>query len=129
MASLVERTVATDRVAGIIQLVRRRWRLRHALAGLGIVVALTVAALWLAALAMERAGFSEASITWARVAVSLVRTFLGLVVGWAIGLAACLAVVAAARALKRFWPSAPHAAPGNGTTHVSIASAEQAVTA
>ena len=72
MASLVERTVATDRVAGIIQLVRRRWRLRHVLFGLGVVLALTVATLWLAAMAMERAGFSEASITWARLVVSLV---------------------------------------------------------
>ena len=59
MASLVERTVATDRVAGIIQLVRRRWRLRHVLFGLGVVLALTVATLWVAAMAMERAGFSD----------------------------------------------------------------------
>ena len=58
MASLVERSIATDRVAGIIQLVRRRWRLRHILVGLGIVLGLTIAALWLAAMAMDRAGFS-----------------------------------------------------------------------
>jgi hypothetical protein len=78
MASLVERTVATDRVAGIIRLVRRRWRLRHALVGLAIVAAMVLASLWLAAIAMERAGFSEASITWARIAVSLVTLVVGL---------------------------------------------------
>ena len=33
MASVVERTVATDRVAHIIRRVRRRWRARHALVG------------------------------------------------------------------------------------------------
>lgn len=86
-------------------------------------------------LALVAAAVGQASLvdTFAHlhtpVAVSLVRTFLGLLVGWAIGLAACLAVVAAARALKRFWPSAPQAPPGNGSTHVSISSAEQAVTA
>ena len=80
MASLVERTVATDRVAGIIQLVRRRWRLRHVLVGLGIVVGLTVLAIWLAAMAMDRAGFSEASITWARVVVSIVM--IGVTARW-----------------------------------------------
>jgi hypothetical protein len=78
MASLVERTVSTDRVAGIIQLVRRRWRLRHVLAGLGVVLALGFAVLWLAAMAMERAGFSEASITWARLAVFVVTVAVGL---------------------------------------------------
>jgi hypothetical protein len=78
MASLVERTVATDRVAGIIQLVRRRWRLRHVLVGLGVVLGLTIGALWLAAMAMERAGFSEMSITWARIVVSLVTIGVGL---------------------------------------------------
>src|SRR5690242_17141027 len=78
MASLVERTVATDRVAGIIQLIRRRWRLRHVVFGLGIVVALTIAALWMAAMAMERAGFSEASITWARLVVTIVMVTVGL---------------------------------------------------
>jgi hypothetical protein len=77
MASLVERTVATDRVAGIIQLVRRRWRLRHVLFGLGVVLGLTLAVLWLAAMAMERAGFSETSITWARLVVSLVTIAVG----------------------------------------------------
>ena len=77
MASLVERTVSTDRVAGIIQLVRRRWRLRHVLAGLGVSLALGLAALWLAAMAMDRAGFSEASITWARVAVFIVTVAVG----------------------------------------------------
>lgn len=80
MASIVERTVAADRVTGIIQLVRRRWRLRHVLAGLGVVIALSVLVLWLAAMAMERAGFSEASITWARVVVSLVA--IGITVRW-----------------------------------------------
>src|SRR6187401_2377871 len=78
MASLVERTVSTDRVASIIQLVRRRWRLRHVLAGLGVVLALGFAVLWLAAMAMERAGFSEASITWARLAVFVVTVAVGL---------------------------------------------------
>ena len=58
MASLVERTATTDRVAGIIQLVRRRWRLRHMLVGLGVVLAMTVVTLGLAARAMDRAGFS-----------------------------------------------------------------------
>ena len=77
MASLVERTVATDRVAGIVQLVRRRWRLRHVLGGLGIVIAMTVGALWIAALGMERAGFNEASITAARVLVGLVIATVG----------------------------------------------------
>ena len=46
--------------------------------GLGVVLALTVATLWIAAMAMERAGFSEASITWARVVVSLVTIAVGL---------------------------------------------------
>jgi hypothetical protein len=78
MASILERTVATDRVAGIIQLVRRRWRLRHVIAGLGVVVGLTILALWLAAMAMERAGFSEASITWARLVVAVVMIAVGL---------------------------------------------------
>src|SRR5687768_11060729 len=80
MASLVERSIATDRVAGIIQLVRRRWRLRHVLVGLGIVLGLTFAVLWLAAMAMDRAGFSETSITWARIVVSLVM--IGVSVRW-----------------------------------------------
>ena len=78
MASIVERTVATDRVAGIIQLVRRRWRLRHVLVGLGVVLAMTIAVLWIAAMAMERAGFSEASITWARIVVSVVTIAVGI---------------------------------------------------
>ena len=78
MASILERTIATDRVAGIIQLVRRRWRLRHVIAGLGVVVALTIVALWLAAMAMERAGFSEASITGARLVVAVVMIAVGL---------------------------------------------------
>lgn len=78
MASILERTVATDRVAGIIQLVRRRWRLRHVIAGLAVVLGLTLVMLWLAALAMERAGFSEASITWARVVVAVVTITVGL---------------------------------------------------
>ena len=83
MASLVERTAATDRVAGIIQLVRRRWRLRHMLAGLGVVLAMTVAVLWLAAMAMDRAGFTETSITWARVVVTIVTLIVGARwVGW-----------------------------------------------
>lgn len=78
MASVVERTVATDRVAHIIRRVRRRWRTRHALVGLGLVAGLTLAALWMAAMAMERAGFSEGSITTARLVVALVVAAIAL---------------------------------------------------
>ena len=78
MASVVERTVATDRVAHIIRRVRRRWRARHALVGLGLVVGLTLVALWMAAMAMERADFSEGSITTARLIVALVVAAIAL---------------------------------------------------
>ncbi|GMU51558.1 MAG: hypothetical protein AMXMBFR33_07040 [Candidatus Xenobia bacterium] len=86
-------------------------------------------------LALVAAAVGQASLvdTFAHlhtpVAVSLVRTFLGLLVGWAIGLLAALVVVALARFLKRFWPALPQAHPDNGATHAPIASAEQAVTA
>ncbi|HEX7123802.1 MAG TPA: DUF4175 family protein, partial [Gemmatimonadaceae bacterium] len=78
MASLVERTVAADRVAQIIRLVRRRWRLRHALIGLAIAAGLTVLTLWVAAYIMERAGFSEGSITTGRIVVGLIVAVVAL---------------------------------------------------
>ncbi len=78
MASIVERTVATDRVAHVIQLLRRRWRLRHALVGLSLVAGITIAALWIAAMVMQRAGFSVGSITGGRIVVGVIVLAVGI---------------------------------------------------
>ena len=78
MSSLVERTVATDRVAHIIQVLRRRWRLRHVLFGVMVVAGITIAAVWIAAVAMQRAGFNVGSIMAARIVVGLIVAAIGL---------------------------------------------------
>lgn len=72
MRALVERQgTPTQRLLQAVHLVRRRWRLRHALVGATIVTAIAVAVLVVAALGMQQNGFSAGSIAAARVVVAV----------------------------------------------------------
>src|SRR5688500_4973779 len=61
-----------DELTAAIRRVRRRWRLRVALAGLAVVLAATLVALLVGTVVMERFRFSDGAVTWARVVVYVV---------------------------------------------------------
>jgi len=61
-----------DELTAAIRRVRRRWRLRVALAGLAVVLAATLVALLAGTVVMERFRFSDGAVTWARVVVYVV---------------------------------------------------------
>ncbi|MFN8572440.1 MAG: DUF4175 family protein [Gemmatimonadaceae bacterium] len=72
MRALVRREASpTQRLLNAVQLVRRRWRLRHAMVGATVVTGIAVAVLVAVALGMQQNGFSAGSIAASRVVVGV----------------------------------------------------------
>src|SRR5688500_5689430 len=83
MSSLVERlttqTTAPDELRGLLRSIRRRWRLRHVLAGAILLVVLALVLLLVGALVLRQFRFSPESVVATRWSV---LTLLVLAAAW-----------------------------------------------